>query len=98
VGLECNEIVNKRARHKALNGAVFDRPLSPVDFQGLVRSILLRQWQGKWDAANTGRFANSILPKVSLRPWFEGQMSGHCAARSHLSRFRIVEEAICVCA
>jgi hypothetical protein len=24
-------------------------------------------------------------------------MSGHCAARSHLSRLRIVEEAMCVC-
>jgi hypothetical protein len=24
-------------------------------------------------------------------------MSGHCNARSHLSRFRIVEEATCVC-
>jgi hypothetical protein len=24
-------------------------------------------------------------------------MSGHCAARSHLSRFRTVEEAMCVC-
>jgi hypothetical protein len=24
-------------------------------------------------------------------------MSGHCTAQSHLSRFRIFEEAICVC-
>jgi hypothetical protein len=24
-------------------------------------------------------------------------MSGHCAARSHLSRFKIVDEAMCVC-
>jgi hypothetical protein len=27
----------------ALNGAVFDRPLPPVDFQGLARSVLLRE-------------------------------------------------------
>jgi hypothetical protein len=58
---------------------------------------------------DTGRFTHSILPKVSLQPWFEGQredrkffsilariMSGHCAARSHLSRFRIVEGAKCI--
>jgi ribonuclease HI len=32
VGLEDNEIVDKRARHAAINGAVFDRPLPPVDF------------------------------------------------------------------
>jgi hypothetical protein len=84
------------------------RLLPSVDFQGLARSVLLREWQGKWDAADTGRFAHSILPKVSLRPWFDGQkedtifvytvsriMSVHCTARSHFSRFRIVEGAIC---
>jgi hypothetical protein len=90
-------------------------PLPPIDFQGLARSVLLREWQGKWDAADTVghcrtlRFAQSILPRVSLRPWFDGQaedrkfvstvsriMSGHCTARSHLSRFRIVEGAICI--
>jgi hypothetical protein len=57
VGLEGNDIVDERARHAALNGAVFDRPLPPIDFQGLARSLLLREWQGKWNAADTGRFA-----------------------------------------
>jgi hypothetical protein len=56
VGLEGNEIVDERARHAALNGVVFDEPLPPMDFQGFARSILLREWQGKWDAADTGRF------------------------------------------
>jgi hypothetical protein len=65
VGLEGNEL--------ALNDAVFYRPLLSVDFQGLARSVLLREWQGKLDAADTDRFAHSILPKVSLRPRFEGQ-------------------------
>jgi hypothetical protein len=64
----------------------------------MLRSVLLREWQGKNNAADPGIFAHSILPKVSLRPWFEGQkedrkfvstvsrvMSGHCTARSHLS-------------
>jgi hypothetical protein len=71
--------------------------------------VLLRDWQGKWAAADTRRFVHSILPKVSLRPWFEGQredrkfvstmstiMSGHCTARSHLCRFRNVEGAACI--
>jgi hypothetical protein len=101
VGLEDNDIVHKRTRHAALNGAVFDRPLPPVDLQGLARSVLLREYQGKWDAVDTGiRFAHSILPKVFFQAWFEGQredrkfvstvsiiISGHCAARSHLSGF-----------
>jgi hypothetical protein len=47
VGLEGNELVDERGRHAALNGAVFERPLSPVNFQGLARSVLLREWQEK---------------------------------------------------
>jgi hypothetical protein len=41
--LEGNEIVGERAQHAALNGAVFKRPLPPVDFQDLARSVLLRE-------------------------------------------------------
>jgi hypothetical protein len=64
-------------------------------------------WQGKWD---TGRFTQSILPKVYFRPWVEDQrvdkkyvstvsriIPGHCTARSHLSRLRIVDGAVCIC-
>jgi hypothetical protein len=61
ISLEGNEIVDDC------------RPLSPVDSQGLARSVLPREWQRKWDTADRGRFAHSMLPKVSLRPWFEGQ-------------------------
>jgi hypothetical protein len=68
--LEGNEIVDERAQHAALNGAVFEGPLLSVDFKGVSRSVLLKERQEKWDAADTGRFAHSILPKFSLRPWF----------------------------
>jgi hypothetical protein len=47
VGLESYEFMNKRTRHAAFNGTVFDRPLLPVDIQGLKRSVLLREWQEK---------------------------------------------------
>jgi hypothetical protein len=110
VGLESNEIVDEQARQLALNGAVFDKLLPPVDFQGLARSVLLKKWQGRWDAADTGRFTHFIPGKVSVWPWFENHMkngkfvstvsrimSGHCAARSHFSRFGIVEGVMCVC-
>jgi hypothetical protein len=96
MGLKGNELVAKRARHVALNGAMFDRPFPPVDFQCLARSVLLQEWNENWDAVDTVRFTHLILPKVSLRPWIEGKrknrkfvstesriMSGHCAARSH---------------
>jgi hypothetical protein len=48
---------------------------------------------------------------VTLRPWFEAQkkerrfvctvsrvLFGHCSVRLHLSRFRIVEDLMCLCA
>jgi hypothetical protein len=93
-----------------VNGSIFDRPLSPCDFHSLARPVLLRERQRKWDLADAGRFAYSILPRVSLRLWFEGQkekrsfvtsvsriMSGHSSVRSHLDRFRNVEDPTCVC-
>jgi hypothetical protein len=44
VGFKGNELVDERALYVAFNGAVFDRPLSPVDFLGLARSGLPREW------------------------------------------------------
>jgi hypothetical protein len=73
VGLVGKELADERARQAALEGSIFDRPLSSNDFQGLARPALMRAWQAKWDSADTGRFAHSIFPNVTLRPWFEGQ-------------------------
>jgi hypothetical protein len=67
VELEGNQLVDERARHVELNCTVFERPLPPVDFQGFAKSVLLRECQGKWDAADTGRFAHSILFDLGLR-------------------------------
>jgi hypothetical protein len=49
-----------------LEGFIFDRPLSPSDFQSLARPALMRTWQAKCDSADTGRFA------FGLSPVFEG--------------------------
>jgi hypothetical protein len=58
--------------------------------------------------SGSGRLTHCTLPKDSFQPWFEGQKEhrkfvstvsriifAHCTAR--LSRFRIIEEAICLC-
>jgi hypothetical protein len=71
----------------------------------------MRAWQAKWNSTDTSRFSFSSFPDVTLRPWFEDQkekrkfvctvsrvLSGHCSVRSHLGRFRIVEDLMCVCA
>jgi hypothetical protein len=70
----------------------------------------MRAWQAKWDPTDTDRFAHSIFPDVTLRSWFEGQreerkfvcsvsrvLSGYCSVRSHLGRFKIVKDLMCVC-
>jgi hypothetical protein len=107
VGLVRNELANERARQVALEGSIFDRPLSSSDFQSLAK----RARQAKWDSADTGRLAHSVFPDVKLRPWFEVQkedrrfvytvsrvLSGNCSVGSHLGRFRIVEDLMYVCA
>jgi hypothetical protein len=80
------------------------------DHRILARQAMLQQWQQVWRTGVTGRFAHSIRPVVSVKPWFDGQveerifvttisrvMSGHCLIRAHLERFRIVGDPICVC-
>jgi hypothetical protein len=64
--------------------------------------------QAKWDSVDTGRFAHSTFPDVTLRPWFEGKKEERsfvkgfiwtllCSIASRY-RFRIVEDLMCVCA
>jgi hypothetical protein len=47
VGLVGNELVHGEARYASLNGSIFDRPLSPCDFQSLAIPVLIREWQRK---------------------------------------------------
>jgi hypothetical protein len=47
VGLVGNELIDDRARQAALEGTIFDRPLSSSDFQILARPALMRALQAK---------------------------------------------------
>jgi hypothetical protein len=40
VGLVSNKLVDGEAQYASLNGFIFDRPLSPCDFQSLARPVL----------------------------------------------------------
>jgi hypothetical protein len=61
-----NELVDGEARYASLNGSIFGRPLSPCDFQSFARPVLLREWQRKWDLADTGPLhsAESIITSM----------------------------------
>jgi hypothetical protein len=54
VGLVGNELVDDQARQAALEGTIFDRPISLSDFQSLARPTLMSAWKAKWDSADTG--------------------------------------------
>jgi hypothetical protein len=47
-----------RARQAVLEGSIFDRPLSPSDFQS---PALMRAWHAKWTSADTERFTFSFF-------------------------------------
>jgi hypothetical protein len=68
IGLVGNELVDDPAQQVALEGTIFDRPLSSSNFQSLARPALMRAWQAKWAPADTGRFTLSVFPDVKLRP------------------------------
>jgi hypothetical protein len=48
VGLVENELVDDRARQAALKGSIFDRPLSPSDFQSSAGQAYGRKNENLW--------------------------------------------------
>jgi hypothetical protein len=81
-----------------------------ADYRIVAGQAMIKQWQHVWRTGDTGRFAHSIRPVVSFKPWFDGQgeertfvttisrvLSGHCSIRAHQEQFRIVGHPIYVC-
>jgi hypothetical protein len=69
-----------------------------------------QQWKIKWNSCEEGRLAHSIFPNITDKPWFHELpeerkiittisriITGHCSVKSHLNRFNIVEDPLCVC-
>jgi hypothetical protein len=110
MGIPSNEVADGLARQAVESGSVHGQMTVANDHRILARQAIVKQWQHAWRTGDTGRFAYSIRPVVSVKPWFDGQveerssvttlsrvMSGHCSIRAHLERFRIVGDPICVC-
>jgi hypothetical protein len=68
VGLVGNELVDEWARKAALEGSIFDRPLSPSDFQSLACACADER---KWDSADTGK---KVLLGLPWRVWDKALM------------------------
>jgi hypothetical protein len=110
VGISGNEVADGLASQAVERGTVYGQMTAANDHRILARQSMIKQWQHVWRTGDTGRFAHSIRPVVSVKPWFDGQteersfvttisraMSGHRSIRAHLERFRIVGDPICVC-
>jgi hypothetical protein len=112
VRLVGNELVDGEARYASLNSLIFDRPLSPCDFQSLARPVLSRR-SGIWPTladlitpfcrkyhnvhgSRVRKRRGALLP-LALYIYNSTIMSRHSSARLHLDRFRIVEDPMCVC-
>jgi hypothetical protein len=64
--------VDKRARHAALNGSVFDRALPHGQFSGFGQICFANKMAEKvYRTMKTLVAIHSILLKVSFRRWFE---------------------------
>jgi hypothetical protein len=105
-----NERADRLAGEAAPGGTEFASPVQLFDFRPLSRARMLDGWQCGWSGGVMGRYTYSILPSISLVPWFRRfdsnrcvvtsmnrTMSNHSCLRSHLGRINIVEHLLCVC-
>ncbi|XP_055584903.1 uncharacterized protein LOC129737766 [Uranotaenia lowii] len=101
---------NSLAKVGATEGDTYPREIVFNEFYFLVRGNSLVNWQRKWDEDEDGRWLHSIIPKVSLKPWFNRLdlsrdfirifsrlMSNHCSLDAVLYRFDIAGSNLCSC-
>jgi hypothetical protein len=110
VGVMGNERADRLAGEAVQGGTEFAAPVRPSDFQPLSRARLLDGWHCGRSGGRMGRYTYSILPSVSLVPWFKRfdssryvvtsmhmMMANHSCLRNRLGRINIVENPSCVC-
>jgi ribonuclease HI len=111
VGIEGNEIVDRIAREASRNVELWNMKTYRNDLFPLAKNHMLKEWQKRWNIDKMGRFSFSILPNISLSPWFRDItdedrnyivtlsriLTNHTRTRNHLNRIQIVDDPICVC-
>jgi hypothetical protein len=94
----------------ALEGNIYQRQIAFNEFYSLVRQNAHTNWQHKWNEDELGRWLYSIIPKVSLNPWFKGCnlsrdfictisriMANHSYLGAMLFRVKLADTNICIC-
>ncbi|GBM64224.1 Putative protein in type-1 retrotransposable element R1DM [Araneus ventricosus] len=77
VGYHGNELADAEAKAATDSPSVsVDLPVSSRRFKCKLKSIMIQAWQDHWDyTPNKGRFTSSIIPNVSLKTHFWGEMA-----------------------
>jgi hypothetical protein len=95
-------------RQATLGNMVYNTQQSVYrDVLPIAKQRMVNKWQKSWEVAKTGKFAHSIFPMVSLRPWFEEWsterklittvsriIAGHCGVRKGSAL--LMEARVCV--
>ncbi|GBN36109.1 hypothetical protein AVEN_152063-1 [Araneus ventricosus] len=98
VGYHGNELADDEAKAATNSSSIsIDLPVSSSRFKCKLRRIMIQAWQDHWDfTPNKGRFTRSIIPNVSLKTHFWGEMAelftGHGRFPAHLFRFGIGDD------
>ncbi|GBN73930.1 hypothetical protein AVEN_22493-1 [Araneus ventricosus] len=103
VGYHGNELADGEAKAATDSPSVsVDLPVSSSRFKCKLRRIMIQAWQDHWDfTPNNCWFTRSIIPNVSLKTHFWGEMAelftGHGRFPAHLLRFGIGVDDRCAC-
>ncbi|GBN92370.1 Putative protein in type-1 retrotransposable element R1DM [Araneus ventricosus] len=103
VGYHENELADAGAKAATDSPSVsVELPVSSSRLKCKLRRIIIQAWQDHWDySPNKDRFTRSIIPKVSLKTHFWGEMAelftGHGRFPAHLFRFGIGNDERCAC-
>ena len=108
--IEGNETADSLAKIGTVHGDIYERPIEFNEFFSSIRRESLMNWQNSWDNGDLGRWCHSIIPKVSLKPWFHKLdvsrdficmmsqlMSNHYWFNAHLRRIGLTEDHLCTC-
>lgn len=108
-GIPGNEKADALAKRAAGYG---ERSLITPEWQCFTHDslqALLRSWHVRWSKADLGRFCYSIVPRPSLKPWYQKFQninrveirtacriaSNHYRLNNHLNRINITNSALC---
>jgi RNase H len=72
-GILGNEIADEMAKKACFSENLSNDPTLPNEIKKLAKQKMKQNWKFKWEnSGDKERYANSIFPAVSTKPWFLG--------------------------